>query len=98
MFIYIYIYDLNRIRDPNSKRSLLIGIGFRERDTAFDFKNALNEYVRYVDRMALADELSATRVSFETPSFPIICVLYHRRINYLSYIYIYKYIPRELYD
>lgn len=38
---------------------MMIGIGFRERDTAFDFKNCLNEYVRYIDRMALAARMSA---------------------------------------
>lgn len=37
----------------------MIGVGFRERDTAFDFKTALNEYVKYIDRMALADKLSS---------------------------------------
>jgi hypothetical protein len=44
-------------QDPRSERTTLIGIGFRERDQAFDFKNALNEYVKYVDRMHLAEKL-----------------------------------------
>ena len=35
-----------------------MGIGFREREAAFDFKNCLNEYVRYVERMALAAKLA----------------------------------------
>lgn len=26
------------------------GVGFRDREVSFDFKNVLNEYVRYVDR------------------------------------------------
>lgn len=47
-----------RVKDRNSTRSALIGIGFRERDSAFDFKNSLNEYVRYVDRMNAAETLS----------------------------------------
>jgi hypothetical protein len=32
----------------------LIGIGFRERDYAFDFKSVLNDYCRYIDRMDMA--------------------------------------------
>lgn len=40
-------YFVLRIKDPNSSRSVNIGVGFRERDTAFDFKSSLNEYVRY---------------------------------------------------
>ena len=36
-----------RVKDPNSSRSTNLGIGFRERETAFDFKSCLNEYVRY---------------------------------------------------
>lgn len=51
-------YYVLKIKDPKTSRSTLIGCGFRERDVAFDFKNALNDYVRYVDRMALAEELS----------------------------------------
>ena len=35
------------MKDPNSSRSTNLGIGFRERETAFDFKSCLNEYVRY---------------------------------------------------
>ena len=34
----------------------MTGIGFRERDCALDFKSVLNEYVRYVDRSAKAEE------------------------------------------
>lgn len=47
------------LQDPRSTRTILIGLGFRERETAFDFKTALNEYVKYIDRMALADKLSS---------------------------------------
>jgi hypothetical protein len=36
----------------------MVGIGFRERDVAFDFKNSLNEYVRYVERMDLAARMA----------------------------------------
>lgn len=51
-------YYVLKIQDLKTSRSTLIGIGFRERDIAFDFKNALNDYIRYVDRMALAEQLS----------------------------------------
>jgi uncharacterized membrane protein YgcG len=50
-------YFAIRIQEPNSTRSLLIGIGFRERDSALDFKGALNDYVRYIDRMHLAEKM-----------------------------------------
>lgn len=47
-------YYVLRIKDPASSRTTLLGVGFREREVAFDFKQALNDYVRYVDRMAAA--------------------------------------------
>ena len=47
-------YYVVRMQDRASTRTTMIGIGFRDREVAFDFKNALNEYVRYVDRMARA--------------------------------------------
>ncbi len=46
-------------QDPNSTRTTLLGIGFREREQAFDFKNILNDYVRYVNRMNLASQMAA---------------------------------------
>lgn len=51
-------YFVIRIKDPSSSRSVSLGIGFRERETAFDFKSSLNEYVRYIDRMATAEEMA----------------------------------------
>ena len=54
-------YYVLRLQDRASSRSVLIGIGFRERDTAFDFKNALNDYVRYIDRMSTADKAKVMR-------------------------------------
>jgi adaptin ear-binding coat-associated protein 1/2 len=50
-------YFVLKLKDPKSTRTQNIGIGFRERETAFDLKNALNEYVRYIERMAKADEM-----------------------------------------
>ena len=50
-------YFVLRLKDPKSARTTNIGIGFREREVAFDVKNALNEYVRFIDRMAKADEM-----------------------------------------
>lgn len=50
-------YFVLRLKDPKSARTTSIGIGFREREIAFDLKNVLNDYVRYVDRMAHAEEL-----------------------------------------
>lgn len=46
-------------QDPNSSRSTMIGVGFREREQAFDFKNCLNEYVRFIDRQHRAQHLAA---------------------------------------
>lgn len=36
-----------------------LGIGFTERETAFDFRCALNDCIRYVDRLLRADQLSS---------------------------------------
>ena len=54
-------YYVLRIKDPASTRTTLLGIGFRDREVAFDFKSVLNEYVRYVDRMDAAKKLSEER-------------------------------------
>ena len=54
-------YFVLRAKDPASSRTTLVGIGFRERETSFDFKNVLNEYIRYIDRLHLAEELAAKR-------------------------------------
>ena len=35
----------------------MLGIGFTERDTAFDFRNALNEIMRFVTRMKTAEQV-----------------------------------------
>ncbi|KAJ1435871.1 hypothetical protein B484DRAFT_325355 [Ochromonadaceae sp. CCMP2298] len=35
-------YYVVRIKDPESSRSTLVGVGFRDRECAFDFKNCLN--------------------------------------------------------
>jgi adaptin ear-binding coat-associated protein 1/2 len=56
-------YFVIRAQDPTSSRSTMIGVGFRERETAFDFKNTLNEYIRFVDRMNIAEELVAKRAA-----------------------------------
>jgi hypothetical protein len=57
-------YYVIRIKDPNSERFTHLGIGFRERDTAFDFKSSLNDYIKYVNRMEqgriLASGISTT--------------------------------------
>lgn len=58
-------YYVLRIKDPNpgSLRSTLLGIGFRDREVSFDFKNVLNEYVRFVDRMDAAKKLAERRAA-----------------------------------
>ena len=68
-----------RIKDPNSSRSALIGIGFRERETAFDFKNALNEYVRYVGRLSLAEEMASARVRWR---YLYICLFISKHFHF----------------
>lgn len=53
-----------RIQDPSRpQRTMMLGIGFRERDTALDFKQTLNDYVRFVDRMAAAEAASSSSCS-----------------------------------
>ena len=57
-------YYVIRLRDPTSSssnhhhRSTLIGIGFRDREPAFDLKNCLNDYVKFINRMDLAAKLA----------------------------------------
>lgn len=51
--MHLVSYDLSNLFG-------VLGIGFRERETAFDFKSALNEYIKYVDRLHLAQKLSAS--------------------------------------
>jgi adaptin ear-binding coat-associated protein 1/2 len=58
-------YFVIKLKDPNSTRTTSIGIGFRDREVAFDFKNSLNEYVRYIDRMALGEELAKQNMEKE---------------------------------
>jgi hypothetical protein len=52
-------YYVVRLKDPMSNRWVWIGAGFRDRETAFDFKTALNEYVKYIDRCELASKLTS---------------------------------------
>lgn len=52
-------YYVVRIKDPKSARTTLIGVGFREREDAFDLKNCLNDYVKFINRMDLASQLAA---------------------------------------
>lgn len=49
-------YFVFRLKDKNSNRTAMIGVGFRDRDVAFDLKSVLNDYIRYVDRSAQAEE------------------------------------------
>lgn len=56
-------YYVVKIKDPKSTRTTLLGVGFREREDAFDLKNSLNEYVKFINRMELASQMSATPLS-----------------------------------
>ena len=62
-------YFVLRLKDPKSTRTTNIGVGFRERETAFDVKNALNEYVRFIDRMAKAEEIHSKSIEEVSSSF-----------------------------
>lgn len=46
----------------------MLGVGFRERDDAFDLKNCLNDYVKFISRMDLASQLSAAPLTNEFSS------------------------------
>lgn len=48
----------------------MIGIGFRERDEAFDFKNCLNDYVKFINRMELASNLASNGIIDSTSTKP----------------------------
>mmetsp|Transcript_11478 Transcript_11478/g.18804 ORF Transcript_11478/g.18804 Transcript_11478/m.18804 type:complete len:263 (-) Transcript_11478:232-1020(-) len=53
-------YYVVRIKDPNSSRTTLVGVGFRDREPAFDLKNCLNDYVKFINRMELASQLASS--------------------------------------
>jgi adaptin ear-binding coat-associated protein 1/2 len=57
-------YFVLKIKDINSERSVYIGVGFRERDCAFEFKNAINDYIRYLDRKGKAMQSHTLSVSY----------------------------------
>ena len=39
------------VTDPTGTRQAFVGIGFRDRETAFDFKVALGEFGKWLDRL-----------------------------------------------
>ena len=47
--------------EDEKKRAAYIGIGFRERDTAFSFKATLQDFERYVRRQRSAAAAAAAR-------------------------------------
>eukprot|EP01035_Chromulina_nebulosa_P017403 gene17403-22952_t len=55
-------YFVIKLKDPKSTRVLRLGIGFRERESAFDLRGSLNECIRYVNRMDLANKLSSGEI------------------------------------
>jgi hypothetical protein len=48
-------YFVVRAVDPNTKRQAMIGIGFRERNAAFEFQSALNDHFKRVIRSRQAN-------------------------------------------
>ncbi len=39
-------YFVLRVEDPSMKRVAYLGIGFRDRDSAFDFKASLDDFMK----------------------------------------------------
>ncbi|RYH17876.1 hypothetical protein EON65_28030, partial [archaeon] len=56
LHIQLHTHASLPLQDPRSERTTLIGIGFREKDGAMDLRGALNEYVRYIDRLHRANK------------------------------------------
>ncbi|TMW64227.1 hypothetical protein Poli38472_012849 [Pythium oligandrum] len=52
-------YFMIRVEDEQTKRRAFIGIGFPERPSAFNFKAALQDYVKYVHRQMEVAALAA---------------------------------------
>ncbi|CBN75724.1 conserved unknown protein [Ectocarpus siliculosus] len=52
-------YFVLRCEDKASGRHAYVGVGFRERSSAFDFKAVLDDFVRFLDRQKRAEETSA---------------------------------------
>ncbi|CAM9717208.1 unnamed protein product [Ectocarpus fasciculatus] len=51
-------YFVLRCEDKASGRHAYVGVGFRERSSAFDFKAVLDDFVRFLDRQKRAEETS----------------------------------------
>lgn len=51
-------YFVLKMKDKATGRTAQMGIGWLDRDPAFEFKSCLNEYIRYVDRMLSAERRS----------------------------------------
>eukprot|EP00752_Nemacystus_decipiens_P003393 g3139.t2 len=56
-------YFVLRCEDQASGRHAYVGIGFRERSSAFDLKAVLDDFVRFLDRQKRAEETSAVEAA-----------------------------------
>ncbi|CAN0084952.1 unnamed protein product, partial [Phaeothamnion confervicola] len=52
-------YFVLRCEDRETKRYAYVGVGFRERSSAFDFKATLDDFVRSVERQQRARDMAA---------------------------------------
>ena len=64
-------YFALKIKDRKTLKTALIGIGWQDRDPAFEFKNCLNEYIRYVSRMATASNQSSSTGEDSSNAFEV---------------------------
>ena len=53
-------YFVVRVSDEKGERETLLGLGFRERDEAADFRAAISHYVNAVIKVKLANNESTT--------------------------------------
>eukprot|EP00586_Coscinodiscus_wailesii_P019485 CAMPEP_0172504042 /NCGR_PEP_ID=MMETSP1066-20121228/174808_1 /TAXON_ID=671091 /ORGANISM="Coscinodiscus wailesii, Strain CCMP2513" /LENGTH=265 /DNA_ID=CAMNT_0013280035 /DNA_START=82 /DNA_END=876 /DNA_ORIENTATION=+ len=63
-------YFVVRISDEKRKREAHIGLGFRERNDATDFKMGLMEYVKMMKREKMAEEMIKTHDSEDAEGSP----------------------------
>lgn len=54
-------YFVIKCQDQHSKRSALLGIGFREREKALDFKATIQDYLQYMNRQLTTQKVPETR-------------------------------------
>lgn len=52
------------VTDPTGTRQAFVGIGFRDRETAFDFKVALSDFGKWLERLKNPQPIEQIKVDY----------------------------------